>query len=248
MIEFLKDLLLPSHLAGFTLALGAILLLLPRWRYWGRRFCYLGAAVYLVFSNGLVATMLIRPLEYRYPPLLEAEQYQDIHTLVVLTAYATDDRNMPISSRAGSSAMYRILEVVRLYRDGGIQEIVVSGDPTGSKIMCELLFISGVPEEAVTRDSNSVHTVDSAHNAGRILADRDFILVTSAGHMPRALGVFRNIGLDPVPAPTDFQLPKDIGSASPKFSAFHLSVSDLAIHEYMGLLWYRMTGRTSAYW
>jgi uncharacterized SAM-binding protein YcdF (DUF218 family) len=67
--------------------------------------------------------------------------------------------------------------------------------------------------------------------------------VTSAGHMRRAIGVFRKNGMNPIPAPTDYQLPGNARYASWTTSPIHLAASDLAVHEYIGLAWYRLTNR-----
>ena len=61
--------------------------------------------------------------------------------------------------------------------------------------------------------------------------------------MARAVGVFRKHGMEPIPAPTDYQLPQDPRHARWTTSAVHLQASDLAIHEYLGLVWYRVTGK-----
>jgi uncharacterized SAM-binding protein YcdF (DUF218 family) len=52
----------------------------------------------------------------------------------------------------------------------------------------------------------------------------------------------RHQELRPIPAPTDYQLPKDWRFAEAKPSPFSLTVSDLAAHEYLGLTWYRLRG------
>jgi uncharacterized SAM-binding protein YcdF (DUF218 family) len=67
---------------------------------------------------------------------------------------------------------------------------------------------------------------------------RDFILVTSAGHMPRSLGAFGRAGMNPTPAPTDYLAKMDPleGNFLPNLS--NLMRADLAVHEYLGMLWY----------
>jgi len=68
-------------------------------------------------------------------------------------------------------------------------------------------------------------------------------LVTSAGHMRRAVGVFSKKGVVPIPAPTDYMLPRKARHASWTTNAVHLQASDIAVHEYLGIAWYRLTGR-----
>ena len=42
-----------------------------------------------------------------------------------------------------------------------------------------------------------------------LINNNAFFLVTSAGHMPRAIGTFKKLNMTAVPAPTEFQLPED---------------------------------------
>ncbi len=73
------------------------------------------------------------------------------------------------------------------------------------------------------------------------LAIEKIILVTHAFHMPRALNEFKRVGFDALPAPTAFfsnQEKLSIFSFIP--SAQALTVSSFILHEYLGLLWYRL--------
>ena len=70
-----------------------------------------------------------------------------------------------------------------------------------------------------------------------------FILVTSAGHMPRSMHVFKKAGLNPIPAPTHYLTRKNNLAISYLPSPLHLRYSDLAIHEYAAILWYHVKNR-----
>ena len=248
MIEIIKGLVLPSNIAA-ALLLGAVILALKSvYRRKALVAFTLGSLVYLLFSNGIVATALIGPLENRYPPMADIGPHRDVKRIVVLTAFATADERMPLSSRAGSSTLYRVTEVIDLYSRTDSERVYVSGDEIAGNVIVELLVSGGIPEDRITLDPSSINTSQSPQQLASMLGGTEFFLVTSAGHMPRAMGVFRKLGLSPVPVPTDFQLPQDPLSASMMPSPFHLQVSDLAVHEYLGLLWYRVTGRTETYW
>ena len=240
--------MLPSHISAILFFLGLCGLAVRQFRPKAQYLLIVGASIYLVFSNGMVAATLIGPLEYRYPPILREDGFTYVDTVIVLTSYAADDQRMPLSSRAGSSAVYRVLEASRLYSGGHVARVFVSGEAVSAAIMAELLILTGVPVSAIEVDSGAEHTVDSAKRLQPFLGKSEFFLVTSAGHMPRAMGVFRANGTNPLPAPTDYQLPSNAGSASMRPTPFHLLVSDLAIHEYAGLLWYRLSGKTEQIW
>jgi uncharacterized SAM-binding protein YcdF (DUF218 family) len=69
-----------------------------------------------------------------------------------------------------------------------------------------------------------------------------WLLVTSAAHMPRAIAAFRAVGFSVEAYPVDYQttgLPEDfLPSSMP-------SSTDTAVHEWIGLIAYRVSGRTS---
>ncbi len=248
MTELIKDLLLPSHLAAVLIVAGIVFLRPVKSRAYGKALLVAGASTYFIFSNGVVATLLLRPLEYRYPPVMQVTEFSDVESIVVLTAYAVDDPSLPVSSRASSSVAFRVLEAARLFRESDANRIIVSGDGLAASVMLEMLTDTGVPGTAISVHGDAMHTSDSAYQLVDQLAGERFFLVSSAGHMPRAMGVFRKKGLVPVAAPTDYQLSRRIGPGSVRPSPLHLLGSDLAINEYAGLLWYRVSGKTDRYW
>ena len=68
------------------------------------------------------------------------------------------------------------------------------------------------------------------------------LLVTDAAHMPRALYAFRRNGVQVLPAPTHFSsVDGEEISRLERYlpSGIAIRDSDYAIHEYLGLLWYR---------
>lgn len=73
--------------------------------------------------------------------------------------------------------------------------------------------------------------------------DGQIILVTSAWHMPRAIGSFRAAGLDPIAYPTDFTTAED-GVSLKRLLGRGLGYTATALQEYIGLAAYRITGRT----
>jgi uncharacterized SAM-binding protein YcdF (DUF218 family) len=101
----------------------------------------------------------------------------------------------------------------------------------------------GVKEELIAIENQSSNTFESAVHLKDRIKDSEFILVTSAGHMPRALAAFRQMGMNPIPAPTDYLAKMDPfgGNYLPKSN--NLMRADLALHEYFGLFWYRLTSR-----
>ena len=242
MSEILKSLLLPSQIVTILLFMGVILKLIGRFQKLSTASLLTGAVMYILFSTGVVASLLISPLEYRYPFVKSAEEYDDVDTVVLLAGYAADDPLMPLSSQANSASIYRVLESHRIFHEGRLKRIIVSGKKSSVSVIKALLVDLGVPHSAIIEDSGATHTSHSAISLKEYIGTRSFFLVTSAGHMPRSVGVFRKQGMTPIPAPTDFLLPKNFLNASLLPSPLHMGISDMAVREYGGILWYRLTG------
>jgi uncharacterized SAM-binding protein YcdF (DUF218 family) len=81
--------------------------------------------------------------------------------------------------------------------------------PAETYAMAALLTAWGVPQEAIILETASRNTYENAINSKRLLEAHGLhqvLLVTSALHMPRALALFRALGIDAGPAPTDFEV------------------------------------------
>jgi len=102
----------------------------------------------------------------------------------------------------------------------------------------------GVPEAMVHAEVVASNTWQNAVYIKKILEKQGIhriVLVTSAWHMPRSLWCFKAQGLDVIAAPTDYltkQATYDVRSYFPHWNV--LAESGTALHEYLGLLWYRL--------
>lgn len=201
------------------------------------------ALIYVVFSSGLVAFWLMGQLEHEFAPGQDSKTATPIDSMVVLTGFALPDPHRPITGHVNSASGFRLLEAARIFRRARGMTVIISGNGEVPVIMKNLLAELGVPLANIITEQGSANTYESAIHLREQLAGKQFYLVTSAGHMPRALRAFRQQGLLAVPAPTDYLTSPSWRDLSMAPSGQHLAISDLAIHEYLGLLWYRMLGR-----
>ncbi|MGB3240414.1 MAG: YdcF family protein, partial [Geitlerinemataceae cyanobacterium] len=155
----------------------------------------------------------------------------------------------------------RLLYGAKLYRQRKAPVVIVSGGRldwkrTGaseSEDMAEILQTMGVPATAILQDPTSLNTRENAVNVKRILEEkgiRQILLVTSALHMPRSVLIFQRLGIDPIPAPTDFLT--DEGSETSESwqdivlglfpDADRLYLSTRTLKEYIGIIVYRLRG------
>lgn len=239
----LSGVVLPSGAAYLLFFLGLLTYLWRRTRRASWWLLAASGALTLVFSSGITAAFLMSPLDYAHPTVHDGRAFTNARRIVVLTGWAAEDTNMPLSGRLSASAAYRILMALELFHDRPDCSVIVSGDETTATVMAAVLAKLGVPEEQLVIEGRSHTTADSAVNLRPLVGDEAFFLVTSGGHLPRAMAVVEKQRLRAIPVPTDHQLPRQWWRAEPRPSPSSLTVSDLAIHEYFGRLYYRLRGR-----
>lgn len=242
MSEFLKLFVVPSGVMLFAL-LGALVLALSwRTRRLAAALAILAGGIYLVFGNGPVAHWLLKGLEYRYPVVHEPPSLDHI---VVLAAWAIPDSYTTVVGQASRHALPRVAEAVYLARKHPGAQVTVTGAGTSPGVMAEIIEALGVSGERIRLDQSSSSTFQSAVHLEAELRGSTFALVTSAGHMPRTMMVFEGQGLDPIPVPTGHLSHMNIWESSILPTPTQLHLADLAVHEYLGLTWYRWRGRDS---
>lgn len=236
-------LVVPSALAYLLLLLGLVSRFVPRARSLSWPLLACGALITLLFSVGQVAAALSAPLEYQWPAIHDARHYREARHIVVLSAWAAGDPELPVTGRLNASAAYRVLMALQLHRQRPELDIIVSGGDVTSRVMGDALIATGVPAHRIRYEDRSRFTAESAQLLASMVGDAPFVLVTSAGHMRRALAAMRRQGLSPIAAPTDHQMPHDWRAAEIVPRPSSLATSDLAVHEYLGLMWYRLRDR-----
>ena len=247
--QIVKRIMLPPAFILLMLMVG-FSLSLWRFRRLGRLFLAVGILLLYLLSISPTADLLVGPLESRYQPLSPA-RVPRTGTLVVLSGGASATIDLPLSSRLTSSSTKRVLEAVRLYGLMDQPTIVISGGSgnpfikvSEAALMRELLLSLRIPERRIVMEGRSSNTFENATGVKRLTLKPPLILVTSASHMDRALRVFQGLKMTPLPAPCDYKSRwsrDDPLRFLPSEGA--LSASTAAIYEYMGIFWYRLTGK-----
>ena len=238
----LKYLVSPSGFIAICFMIGLLAWFHRATRRWSYFLMPAGAIIYLLLSAGPVAHALLKPLEFKYGLYVADEQQPPAHFIVVMAGYAADEDYYPLSSMVNASSLFRLVEALHIWRSNPTLQIIITGHSEVPEIMGRVLVAMGVEDERIVLENRSSNSYESAVNVKAILQDAPFLLVTSAGHMPRSMGVFQGLGLSPIPAPTDYQGNIDPFKVDLLPTAGRLNFSDLALHEYLGLLWYRIRG------
>jgi uncharacterized SAM-binding protein YcdF (DUF218 family) len=253
-------LLFPLPLGLLAILAGLALLWGKRRPRLGRALVTLGLAWLLILSTEVVGTALIRPLEGRYEPFGPAQQAalggQTVDDIVVFAGCVVSLPEYPITRQVGGAPLERLVEGMRLHRLYPSSRLILSGgngcDPEApQETLTNVRFAieMGVPAEAIVVERESKDTDDQARLLAPLLAGRRFIVVTSASHMPRTMTLFRQVGLEPVPAPTEFHTGlygifqrESFGAESLFPNSGSLEKSEIAFYEALGTLWTRLTG------
>jgi uncharacterized SAM-binding protein YcdF (DUF218 family) len=137
--------------------------------------------------------------------------------------------------------IWKGLPNARLVLSGGSSPFRTSSDNGVAALPKEM----GVPPGALVIVTSAWDTEDEARALKSIVGTQPFALVTSASHMRRAMALFRGLGMDPMACPCQY-LEKHRPSPPEWFvpSASSLNHSTIAVHEHVGLLWYRLLGHT----
>ncbi len=155
----------------------------------------------------------------------------------------------PAPYQLSETTTARLLEGIRIHRALPGSRIILSGgssvyELSEAEAMMETAKLLGVKDGEVLLESKSLDTEEQARIIKQLVKGEQIILVTSAMHMPRSMGLFKKAGLNPIAAPADFQcrLPKnDPRRFLPRAS--ELEKSSDAAHEYLGLAWAKVRGK-----
>ena len=206
-----------------------------------------------------VADALIRPLERPYslanpgtlPPTEPAPAW-----VVVLGGFYYWHPDLPPGAWVHNTTLHRVVEGVRLHGLlPGSRLLLFAGPGNGPAVGPDPSTYGRVAEMLGASPAAMVHRVGAPNTAGEVLQAAEligpgepFYLVTSASHLTRALYLFRRQGLNPIPAPaqayTWTRLEGDRRRVTlPSFfpSVESYEKADRAVHEYVGLLWARLT-------
>ena len=248
-------LLLPTNFLIVLAALG-IALLVTRFAARGRALGTASILLLALFGFSSLGNLLLYPLEARFPPWDAARGAPD--GIVVLGGPINPDLSAERSTAVFSGGADRLIAAAalahrypnaRLIYSGGNANLL-AGDASKEADYAAAVFESlGIAKQRLTMERRSRNTSENAEFSKAIAAPKAgerWLLVTSAYHMPRAIGVFRKLGFAVEPYPADWRTGSAPGLLSSSvFASDGLGNADTAIREWMGLVAYRISGKTS---
>ena len=197
----------------------------------------------IIFAYPPFSNLLVSQLENRYSKI-DYTSIKNAKYIHVLANGHVIDNAQPLSSLITDAGTKRVLEGVILYKHIKDAKLIFTGyanktNISNAKMNAKLAMALGVSKKDIILGELAKDTEEEAKFAKQIVSDENFILVTSATHMHRALEVFKKYGLTPTPAPTDFYKNK-ISTYFQLPTITSLRETQIVIHEFIGILWYKI--------
>lgn len=214
-------------------------------------FC-LGAVLLIVAAVSPAGLLMMNVLEQRFPrPALPPT----VAGIIVLggsfDTRVAGSRGVPELNEAADRvtegfALARRYPDAKLLFSGGVAAVFEDDIPEG-EAAAQFYAAMGLARDRLLLDNKSRNTYENAEYAKALAkpnAGDVWLLVTSANHMPRAVGCFRAVGFDVLPYPTDYRTPIGALAWRPSWRLLrNLDKVDDAVREYLGLAAYYLTGR-----
>lgn len=245
---------LPSNLL-ITIGLVGIALLLTRSRRLASWLVVTSLVLLALFGLSPLGNALMLPLEERFPPWDASHGAPD--GVIVLGGVIAEDVSAARGAVALNESAERVTVAAELARRYPKLRIIFSGGTNAllfdkgaeAGFAVRQLEDLGVARERIVAEEQSRNTVENAVFS-RLIANpqpgQRWLLLTSAFHMPRAIAVFRAAGFPVEAYPVDWRTtgPMDLVRPYPSVSE-GLRRTDVAVREWIGLLLYRLTGKTA---
>jgi uncharacterized SAM-binding protein YcdF (DUF218 family) len=245
---------LPSNVL-IVLGLVGVALAVLRGGRAGGRLIVASLILLAIFGLSPLANALMLPLEQRFPPW-DASRGAPAGIIVLGGAFDTivsaTREDIPLTDAAermtASAALARRYPQARLIFAGGTGTLVYDG-PTEGELARRFYASLGIPADRIAIEEASRDTAENAVLTKPLANPKPgerWLLVTSAYHMPRSIGAFRRVGFAVEAYPVDYRTRgiEDLARPFPSLGE-GLRRGDTAMREWIGLLMYRLAGRTS---
>lgn len=246
--------LLPSNFL-VTLGLLGVILLWTRYARLGRKLLIISVVFIAVVGLLPLGNILILPLEQRFPPW--DEKRGDPDGIIVLGGAIGPELSLTRNEISLNESAERVTIVAALARKYPRARIVFSGgnggllirDGNEAEFAIELFQSFGIDSGRMVAEDRSRNTIENAVFSKRLANPKPgerWLLITSAYHMPRSIGVFRKAGFEVEAYPVDFRTRGPVDVFVP-FGTVGDGIrrTDTAVREWVGLVAYWMSGNSS---
>ncbi|MGP0060314.1 MAG: YdcF family protein [Beijerinckiaceae bacterium] len=244
---------------NFLLLIGLIGILLGFGRFAGvGRPMMAGAIIALAIAAfSPLGGLMLRALEDRFP--LPSADMPAPTGIIVLGGSLDESISLARKSPALLAAASRLTGALVLAKRYPQARLIFTGgnaslrstDLSEADGVRDFWLSLGLPPERMSFETTSKNTWENAINTRELVQPKPgetWLLVTSAWHMPRAMGIFRRAGFSVTAYPVDFRTFGDDRDWRLTYVVLdELTALDLALHEWIGLVAYHLTGKTGTW-
>ncbi|MBF9234193.1 YdcF family protein [Microvirga alba] len=246
----------PSNLLISLILLGLMIALVPSARSLG-----IGLALSFTLATaalGLlpIANYILIPLENRFPPF--HDDGKPVDGIILLGGSVEAAESAARGTIVANESAERLIDTIKLAHLYPKARILISGGGgtvfgegiAEAPIIASFLESLGIDRARLIIEDRSRTTYENAVFSREIAKPKEgerWLLVTSAWHMPRSVGIFEKAGFPVVPYPVDYRTSGSV--TKQRFFAFisdGLRRLDIGTKEWAGLVAYYAAGRTSA--
>ena len=246
--------------ANFLIGLGVLgaILAATRWAVLGRRLLIISAVFLAIVGFSPLGKLLLYPLEQRFPIWDPSRGAPD--GIIVLGGGIEPDMSAGIGKAVVGRAADRLIAGAALARQypnarvlysGGSANLVLDDFAKEADYAIDVFESLGIARERLIMERHSRNTQENAEFSKVLVNPKKgerWLLITSAFHMPRSMGVFRKAEFAVEAYPVDWR----VGGTANLLNFSPISVEglerlDLAAREWMGLAAYWLTGKTDAF-
>lgn len=255
MQKVVELLLQPSSLVLIALLLALFALFRLELRA-ARRWVVTAFLLFVILGLSPLADFLTAQLEDRFPrPDLAGHKVDGIILLggseipSISETRRVPALNLSAKRLVETAMLARRFPEARVIASSGLS-VLEPGATPGGQLLADMLEELGIAKERIEVEPRARTTWENALFVRDMLGSEigpEWLLVTSAWHMPRSVGAFRKLGMNPTPFPVDYRTP-----ASPRIALLSQPASaglfrfDNVLREYPGLLYYWLAGRSNA--
>jgi uncharacterized SAM-binding protein YcdF (DUF218 family) len=249
--KIISSLLMPLPALLILGFIGLALIMFTRRRRFGCMVIFTALAGLFSVSYYPVSSSLLMPMERQYTSFTGSADSID-YIMVLGHSHVVDNSISPVSELS-RTALMRLAEGISIHRLYPGSKLILSGysggtDTSHARMMAKVAIALGVSKSDIVLLESAQDTAEEAQQAAGFVRQKSMVLVTSASHMQRSLIEFERVGLDPIPAPTNFMAQRDIEQPWSKYTprASYLEQTELYWHEKLGQWWQWMKETVSS--
>ncbi|CAM5775179.1 membrane protein [Labrys miyagiensis] len=265
--KIVSFLILPANAALMLGLVGLAASFTRRFQRFGRFLMGFSILAFAVMGLSPLGSIIIEPLEDRFPPPAFAASDDlsptnpalpkiagvivlggavDTHISTARHDTALTDSAERMTAVAGLSRQFPEAKIVFT---GGVGSLAGQfwGDAAEADASRQLFRSFGIPDDRMVFENRSRDTYENAEFTYQMLKPQPgqrYLLVTSGYHMPRSMALFRKAGFDVIAYPVNYRTAGPGDAMRPFYSMSDgLRQCTLAAREWIGLLAYWLSGR-----